>query len=696
MRQVIQDIKNGETSLLEVPAPRVRPGHLLIRTSASLISAGTERMLIDFGRGSWLSKARQQPDKVRQVLDKVRTDGLLNTVEAVRSKLDQPVGLGYCNVGRVAEVPEGESGLKVGDRVLSNGQHAEYVCVPRTLCARIPDEVSDEAASFGVLGAIALNGVRLAEPTLGETFAVTGLGLIGLITVQILRANGCRVLGIDMDPAKCALAEGFGATVVDLSAGADPLAAAEALTGGRGLDGVVICASTRSDEPVKQAAAMCRKRGRIVLTGVTGLNLSRDDFYKKELSFQVSCSYGPGRYDPEFEDKGRDYPLPYVRWTEQRNFEAVLQLMAEGRLNVAPLLTHRFDFDRAIEAYRLLAENSEPYIGLLLDYPQDEAEPSRTVTLAAPVRAEGKASLAVIGAGNYASRVLVPALSRAGARLRTIASGAGLSGTVAATRQGFEQSTTETDGIFTDPEANAVVVATRHDSHARYVQQALKAGKHVWAEKPLCLTLDELEAIRAAHTEKPHLALMVGFNRRFSPLTQQLKAVLDGMNAPKAMVMTVNAGAIPADHWTQDRAVGGGRIVGEACHFIDLLRHLAGAPCQSWSRLSMDAPCGDAASLSLGFADGSMGTVHYLPNGPKSFPKERLEVFCGGAVLRLDNFRELTAWGVTGFKRKKLARQDKGQDEAVRHFVAAVEGGGPCPVAADEIFEVSRIAIELA
>jgi threonine dehydrogenase-like Zn-dependent dehydrogenase len=378
MRQVLQNLRTGEMEVADVPAPAVRPGHLLIRTRVSLISAGTERMLIEFGQAGWLGKARQQPDKVRKVLDKMRTDGLVPTIEAVLNRLDQPLPLGYCNAGEVIAVGEGVAGVAVGDRVASNGQHAEVVCVPKHLCARVPEGVNDETATFTVPGAIGLQGIRLAQPTLGETVAVIGLGLIGLLTVQLLRAQGCRVLGVDLDPARLALARQFGVATADLSAGADPVAAAEALTDGRGMDAVLITAATQSDEPVRQAARMCRKRGRIVLAGVAGLKLSRADFYEKELSLQVSCSYGPGRYDANYEEKGQDYPIGFVRWTARRNFEAVLALMAEGKLDVGALISHRFPIAEAEKAYDLLT-CAAPSLGVLLEYPARQAAPdSRT------------------------------------------------------------------------------------------------------------------------------------------------------------------------------------------------------------------------------------------------------------------------------------------------------------------------------
>jgi predicted dehydrogenase/threonine dehydrogenase-like Zn-dependent dehydrogenase len=705
MKQILQSLKTGVTEVADVPTPGVNPGGLLIRTSRTLISAGTERMLVEFGQASLLDKARQQPDKVKMVLDKVRTDGLLPTMESVRNKLDQPLPLGYCNVGVVIEVGAGVSGFAVGDRVASNGKHAEVVSVPVNLCARVPDGVPDDHAAFTVLGAIALQGIRLVQPGLGEAVAVTGLGLVGLLTVQLLRAQGCRVLGIDLDPARLAMARRFGAETVDLSAGGDPVQAARDFSRGRGVDAVLVTAATQSSEPMHQAALMCRQRGRIVLVGVAGLNLSRDDFFKKEITFQVSSSYGPGRYDPAYEEKGHDYPVGFVRWTEQRNFEAVLDMMADGRLDLGALVSHRFPVADAASAYALVSGET-PSLGIVLEFPAAAAPlPPRTVQLAAPSAPEPApastrgATVSFIGSGNYATAVLIPAFREAGARLRTVASNAGVSGLHAGRKFGFAQTTTDTGSVLADPGTDAVVITTRHDSHAPLVLRALAAGKHVFVEKPLCLTLPELEEIAALHGRLAGAGhapkVMVGFNRRFAPQVVEVKRLLAGATGPKAFVMTVNAGAIPADHWTQDPSVGGGRIVGEGCHFIDLLRFLAGSPIVGHQRITMAGGPGDTAMLQLQFEDGSIGSVHYLANGSKAFPKERLEVFASGRVLQLDNYRKLTGFGWPGFKSMNLWRQDKGQKACAAAFVRALAAGEPSPIPFAELLEVSRVTIEV-
>ena len=704
MKQLLQSLRDGATYLAEIPCPAAPAGHLLIRTHTTVVSAGTERMLVEFGKANLIDKARQQPDKVRMVLDKVRTDGLVPTLESVRNKLDQPLAMGYCNVGTVVATGAGVSGFQIGDRVVSNGKHAELVSVPVNLCARVPDSVADEQAAFTVLAAIALQGVRLVQPTLGETVVVTGLGLVGLVTVQLLRAHGCRVLGIDFDADKLRLARAFGAETVDLGAGADPVTAAAAFTRGMGVDAVIVTASTKSSEPMHQAALMCRKRGRIVLGGVAGLNLSRADFYEKELTFQVSCSYGPGRYDPGYEEQGHDYPRAFVRWTEQRNFEAVLDLLAEARLDFAPLVSHRFKFDQAADAYALLHGN-EPSLGIVLEYSTGGAAPRNDrvrLTPAPQSPAAAKATVGFIGAGGYGTAVLIPAFAKTGARLKTVASSGGVSAVHAGRKFGFEEATTDAANILADPDVNVVVVCTRHDSHVRFACDALRAGKHVFVEKPLAISepqLDELDAtLREIAAKGPVPLLMVGFNRRFAPQIVKMRALLAGVTAPKALVMTVNAGAIPADHWTQDPRVGGGRLIGEACHFIDLLRHLAGSPIVRVHASTMESGDGpaDTATVLLEFEDGSTGSVHYFANGHKSFPKERLEVFAGGRILQLDNFRDLTGYGWPGWGRMKLWRQNKGQSECAAAFVRAVEQGGAAPIPYAELIEVSRAAIGAA
>lgn len=705
MRQILQDMVNGGTTVTEAPAPQCTSGHVLIATTTSLISAGTERMLVGFGKASLIDKARQQPEKVKMVLEKVQTDGLLTTYDAVKSKLAQPLALGYCNVGVIHEIGHGVDGLKVGDRVVSNGPHADVVKVPKNLCAKIPDQVSDEAAAFAVVASIGLQGIRLAEPTLGECFVVTGAGLIGLLTIQMLRANGCRVLAIDFDQSKLELAKQFGAEVCNPGRGEDPVATGLAFSRGLGIDGVIITASTKVSDPVTQAARMSRKRGRIILVGVTGLELNRADFYEKELSFQVSCSYGPGRYDAEYEDKGHDYPLGFVRWTEQRNFVAVLDMLAAGTLNVDPLITHRFDFEDAPQAYNVLTED-QAGLGILLKYPSAIASRLGQNVVLKPIQVEPEnAVVGFIGAGNYASRILIPAFKKASAQLHTIVTAGGINGVIHGSKTGFAEASTDLNAMLQHPEINTIAIVTRHNSHASMVEKVLAAGKHVFVEKPLALHVDEIDRIEQLYQQQSttdrYSRVMVGFNRRFAPQVQKMKALLDTVKEPKSFIMTMNAGAIPAEHWTQDLQIGGGRIIGEACHFIDLMRFLAGSKIVSIQARRMGETDAvqvleDKASMTFGFEDGSFGTIFYLANGASSFPKERIEVFTAGRVLQLDNFRKLKGFGWPGFNKMNLWRQDKGQEACAAAFVESIRQGQPTPIPADEIFEVARVTLQVA
>jgi predicted dehydrogenase/threonine dehydrogenase-like Zn-dependent dehydrogenase len=699
MKQILQRLDNGETTLLDVPVPHATGIKVVIRTRASLISAGTERMLVQFGKGSLLDKARSQPERVLDVLAKVRTDGLLTTVEAVRGKLAAPVPLGYCNAGIVADVGPGVTRFAVGDRVVSNGPHAEYVTVPHTLVAKIPAGVGFESAAFAPLAAIGLQGIRLANPTFGETVVVYGLGLIGLLCVQLLRANGCQVVGIDRSSERLALGEGFGARVVDGASG-DAVRQVLALTDGIGADAVLLTLTSESDEPMREAASMSRKRGRLVLVGVTGLNLSRDELFKKELSFQVSCSYGPGRYDPQYEDRGVDYPVGYVRWTEQRNFEAVLAAMAAGQLDPLPLITHRFPLSAASEVYQLVAGPSSS-IGIILQYPEDgaasgAAKPDRIERRAASATASGQVSVGVIGAGNFATRMLLPLLKARGVRLRAIMSGSGTSAAVAGKQFDFERVSTSVDDVMSDSDVNTVFVLTRHDSHAALVRRALEAGKHVFVEKPLALTDEGLDAIEHAASESGTL-LMVGFNRRFAPLTRELRDHLSARTTAMALSLVVNAGAIPREHWVQDAVAGGGRIVGEGCHFVDLARFLVGAPIERLQVTSAADRRGDriddVASIMLTFADGSIASIQYLSNGGKTFPKERIEAFFDGKTLQIDNWRRMRRFGIGGPLFSFGSRQDKGHAAQIAAWVEAVEHGGPAPIPLSELIEVSRYSI---
>ena len=698
MKQILQNLGNGETILADVPCPRRASGSILIKTTRTLVSLGTEKMLIDFGKGSLLAKARSQPDKVKQVLQKIKTDGLWTTLDAVKAKLGTPIPLGYCNVGTVSEA-DVASGYAVGDRVVSNGPHAEMVVVPKNLTAKIPDSVSDEQAAFTVVAAIGLQGVRLIQPTLGERIVVSGLGLIGLLTVQMLRAHGCRVLGIDFDAKKLELAKQFGAETVDLSKGQDPVAVAEAWSNGTGVDGVLITASTKSDELIHQAATMCRQRGRIVLVGVIGLNLQRADFYEKELSFQVSCSYGPGRYDDHYEKMGLDYPIGFVRWTEQRNFEAVLDLMADEKLIVDPLITHRYGFDDALTGYQAVSEPGA--MGILLEYASDENSDAEKLNRNLVVgktsvgKTSDKPSVAFIGAGGFTTRMLLPLLPAQVVR-KTIVSSTGVSAAHAGEKYKFENISSDSSAAMADPAVDAVFITTPHNSHSSMVCEALEAGKHVFVEKPLAMNHEQLNKVADTMAKHPDQILMVGFNRRFSPHVVEIKKWLGSNPGPKSIILTINAGAIPADHWTQDLTVGGGRIIGEGCHFIDLARFIAGSPIVAHQVAPMcggDGRLGDCMAIQLTFADGSIGTIHYLANGSKSFPKERIEIFSAGKVMSCDNFRKSVEIGGKG--KHKTSSQDKGHKAELKAFVDAIASGNDWPIPADELLEVSRVTIDV-
>lgn len=704
MKQILQSLKTGNIELIEVPVPSIRKRHILIETQKTLISAGTERMLIDFGKANLLEKALQQPDKVKQTLDKLKTDGFSATYNAVTSKLDQPIPLGYCNAGFVRQTGQEVEGIVEGDRVVSNGNHAEVVVANRNLVAKIPDNVSFEEAAFTPLAAIALQSLRLAKPQFGETFCVIGLGLVGLMTVQLLRASGCRVIGVDFEESRLKLAESSGAQTVNLSLDEDAVQFAMAYSKGNGIDGVIIAAATKSQDPMRRAAEMCRKRGRIVLVGVTGLNLSRDLFFQKELSFSVSCSYGPGRYDPNYEIRGEDYPIGYVRWTEQRNFTAVLEAMAQATLDVKPLISKSIALEAADAAYKSLGDGSDEGLGILLDYTQNSVDLSqKTVRLNEVVSnpQSSFANVALIGAGSFGGRITAQVLKKAGANLKTIVSLGGLSGAVEGRKAGFEETTTDLTSVLENPDIDTIVITTRHDTHAQMAIDALNAGKHVFIEKPLALTEDELDAVEKAYMAQIERGnsrhLIVGFNRRFSPLAMAMKDLLDTVSEPISLIATINAGSIPKDHWAHDPEQGGGRIIGEACHMIDLMRYFTGAKLTHIQSVSMTKPTADGvmddkASISMNFDDGSIATVHYFANGPSNLSKERYEAFAGNKFLRLDNFTSLEAIGFKAKKRIKTS-QDKGHSAILKEFISAIQNGGDSPIPFAEVMEVSRAVI---
>jgi predicted dehydrogenase/threonine dehydrogenase-like Zn-dependent dehydrogenase len=672
LRQIIQSFKTGETILEDVPAPVVKKGHLLIKTTRSLVSAGTERMLVEFGKASMLQKARQQPDRVKQVLGKIKSEGLKPTLQAVFNKLGQPLPLGYCNAGRVVAVGDGVEGFAVGDRVASNGPHAEYVCVPKNLAAHIPDNVSDEEAAFTVIGSIGLQGLRLCNPQLGETIVVTGLGLIGLITAELLIANGCTVIGTDLDPNKIAIAKRKGIIAINPT-DADVVKSVMELTGNTGADGVIITASAKTDEIISQAAKMSRKRGRIILVGVIGLNISRADFYEKELTFQVSCSYGPGRYDDSYEKGGADYPLPFVRWTEQRNFSAILQAMSSGKLDVASLITERISLPDFNKIYSSISNQES--IASILEYPE-ESSTAATVVITEGKFMPGKGGIGIIGSGNFTSMTMLPVLSKIGAPLYSIASAAGVTGTSLAKKYSIGKSTTDYKSILNDPAIDLVIITTRHNQHAHMVTESLQAGKHVFVEKPLALNKQELNDI--LHVYNGSKTLTVGFNRRFSPHMQKVKQQVGDM--PMNVIATMNAGHIPANVWVHDLKTGGGRIVGEACHYIDLISFLTGsrikAVCMNAMGINPEANV-DNASILLQYENGSTGVINYFANGSKAYSKERIEVYSQERTIITDNFTVTEGFGTKNFSKLKT-NMDKGHAAQFKLLVERVKsGGGP-------------------
>ncbi len=681
MKQITQHYRTGKLALKDLPAPAPRSGGVIVATRASLVSAGTEKMLTDLAKASLAGKAMARPDLVRQVVDKAKREGIVSTIEAVRTKLDNPVALGYSCAGTIVELGDRVEGLKVGDRVACAGagyaSHAEYNYVPKNLCVPVPEGVDDESASFVTVGAIALQGVRQAEPTLGERVVVMGLGLLGQLTVQLLKANGCKVLGFDPIPSKCDLARTLGANAACHSGLVE---AAEAFTEGRGADAVIVTASTKSDEPVNSAAVIARPKGRVVLVGMVGMNLQRDQYYRKELDLRLSMSYGPGRYDPDYEEGGHDYPFPYVRWTERRNMQAFLELIQEGRVTPGALVTHRFDIKDAEQAYSLMS-GDEPYLGIVITYPgETAAKPARRV-VNSNVSALGRAGgggIGFIGAGNFAKSVLLPGLKKiGGVQLTGVATATGLSGTHVAEKFDFAYATTQYQDILADPDTATVFIATRHDMHAPLVCEALRAGKNVFVEKPLAIDRGQLDEVISTAEASPGL-LTVGFNRRFAPLIREAKESLAGRSAPLMMIYRVNAGSVPGDSWLHGHE-GGGRIVGEVCHFVDTLQFLAGArPVGVQALQARGHP--DALSAQISFEDGSVGTIVYTSLGDRSFPKEYIEVFGGGRVIAIDDFRAATFVSDGHRKRRRTMKQDKGFGEELRCFLDAISGNGDAPI----------------
>lgn len=703
MRQLIQSYRTGEMKVEEVPRPAVRSGGVVVRTVRSLVSAGTEKMIVDLARKSLLAKARARPDLVRKVIDAARKQGIANALRKVQTKLDTPIPLGYSSAGIVVEVGERVHEYRVGDRVACAGagyaNHADYNYVPRNLLARLPDGVSMEDAAFATVAAIALQGVRQAAPTLGERVAVLGLGLIGQLTLQMLRANGCRVLGFDPNPERVRLAQELGASA---ATAADLEQAADRFSDGEGMDAVVVAASSPSSGPLEQAGEISRLRGRVIVVGLVGMEVPRSLYYRKELDLRMSMSYGPGRYDPDFEERGFDYPIAHVRWSEQRNLQAVLDLVADQRLRVGPLVSHRYDIEQALEAYELISKGREPYLGVLLEYGADDetAEAGETsLRLGSAPKLRERLGVGVIGAGGFGQSVLLPALKAAGGiDPIAVASAGGATARRIGEQYGFRVATSSAHDVIEHPDVDVVFVLTRHDLHAPLVARALRAGKHVFTEKPLALSREELDDVAAAR-ESARGDVMVGFNRRFAPAVERIRAHFAGRRHPLVMLYRINAGFIPNEHWVHDPVEGGGRILGEACHFVDLLHHLAGAPP---TRVFADAIAGGSAyrsddnvTATLRFGDGSIGTVVYTAAGDDRLPKERLEVYGEGSAAILDDFRSLQLSQGGRGRTERSANQDKGFDEEMRLFVAAVRAGGPMPVPFEQALASSSATLAI-
>lgn len=697
MKQLLQDLRAKKPHLAEVPVPTPPPGMALVRTAASLVSAGTERTLVEFAGRSLLGKARSRPDLLRQVLEKARREGLVNAASAAFGRLGEAMPLGYSSAGTIVELGGGVQGFRVGQRVACAGGgyavHAEYVLVPQNLMAPLPDNVDFESGAFTTLGAIALHGLRLAEVQLGERVAVIGLGLLGQMAASLAAAAGCQTLGIDVNERRVALARKRGLRSVERG---KALETAMSFTQGAGFDAVLICADTDSDDPIELAGEIARDRGTVVAVGAVGMQVPRRSYYAKELKLVVSRSYGPGRYDPGYEEAGLDYPIGYVRWTEGRNLQSFAALIGEDKLEVRSLVSHRFDISKAPGAYDLI-RSDKPFLGVLITYPQAASRKAdrKLVTSAKPVAKE-KIGIGLLGAGNFARHTLLPALKRVrDVELIGIASASGRPAADLAKRFGFRYAASDETQILEDRKIDAVAVLTRHNLHANQSLAALKAGKHVFCEKPLALTEKELDALERAVSKKGAPLLTVGYNRRFAPLAGELQKFLSGRSQPLAANFRVNAGSLPPYHWLHDPARGGGRLVGEGCHFIDFLIYLVGSAPVAVSAAALSSEPGapqDSVQVTLRFADGSIGTLAYLSNGDRSLPKERLEVFSGGKVAVLDDFRSLTLTE-DGRTHTISKAQDKGHRAIWQAFVASLRAGDQPPIEYGQLFASARATV---
>jgi len=695
MKQVIQYANTGQLKVEDVPPPALAGGCVLVGSRCSLVSTGTEKMVMDLAKKSLVGKALERPDLVKQVMRKIKSEGLGTTLQKVRSKLDAPIPLGYSCAGTVLAVAEDVDEFQVGDRVACAGQghasHAEVVCVPRNLCVAIPDGVEFEDAAYVTLGAIATQGIRIADVTMGESVIVIGLGLLGQLAVQILKSAGCRVLGVDIDPAKAELASKFGADAVAVRGRDSVTDAAESLSRGRGLDAALITAASSSNDPIELAAEVLRDKGRVSVVGAVKMDLPRKPYYEKELDIRLSRSYGPGRYDPIYEQRGVDYPIGYVRWTERRNMESFLDLVAAGTVKARELTTHKFDIAEALSAYDLIGGKSEEqFLGILLEYPSyDSARPVSVVLKPSAAAATGKVRVGMIGAGNFGQAITLPNLAKIDkAVLQAVATLDGITAKRSGERFGAAYATSSADEVLADTQVDAVVVATRHDMHVPMTIKALETGKHVFVEKPLALDAEGLEKVIAAR-EKSSGEVVVDFNRRMSPLVVRMKELLRSRTRPLVMSYRVNAGFVPKDIWIQDSEQGGGRIIGEVCHFVDLLQHVCGGrPVEVYAASASGDDehrmNKDNLLATIKFSDGSIGTVAYAADGDPRMPKERLEVLGQGCSLVIDDFKTGTFLFGGKTERVKLKSQDKGHGAMLRAFIEMAAGEATSPVPFDE------------
>ena len=687
MLQILQNIKNGNTSLENIPTPALEKGCVLIKTTHSLVSLGTEKMLVEFSKSNIVQKAKMEPERVSQALNKIKTEGLVPTLETIFNKLDQPMPLGYCNVGEVIGLGKNVTEFSIGDRVVSNGPHAEIVSVPKNLVASIPESVTSEEAAFTVIGSVGLQGLRLLKPDMGETIVVYGLGLVGLITAQLLQLSGCKVVGIDLDKEKCKKASMIGIKAINPNS-EDPIRFINSYTNENGCDGVLITASAKSDKIISNSAKMSRKRGRIILIGVVDLNLHRSDFYEKELTFQVSCSYGPGRYDYNYEQKGEDYPLPYVRWTEKRNFETILNSIADLNLNVKDLISEKVELKNFQEIYNNISNNNS--IASILIYPQDVEVENKKIELALnkkKIRKE-KPAIGIIGSGNFTKTTLLPFLNKINANIKYLASSSGINSSFLSKKYKIPISTTDYKNILSDENIDTVIITTRHDSHAQIINDALIANKKIFVEKPLAIHENEIEMIKKTINETGNTHLTVGYNRRFSSHIYKINEHIGSSRSSLNIVATMNAGFIDKDHWVNDLNIGGGRIIGEACHLIDLCVYLTNSRikkvCMNSNSIETKKNT-DNASIILSFENGSNAVINYFSNGSNKYPKERLEIHNQNKTFIIDNFQKTSGYGVKGFSTYK-SRIDKGH---YNQFKSLIENNENPLIPLNQIFNVT-------